>query len=47
MWDILIYHESDTAGWSHSDQIGGNSFVKSTDAFFPLEGKIDTCLIST
>ena len=39
MRDIFIYHKGNTAGWSHSNQIGGNPFVKSTDAFFPLERK--------
>lgn len=39
VWDIFINHKGDTAGWSHSNQIGSNAFVKSADAFFPKGGR--------
>lgn len=36
--DVFINHKGDTAGRSHSNQIGKDAFVKSTDAFFPTGG---------
>lgn len=45
MRDIFINHKGDAAGWSHSNQVGGNSFVKSTDAFFPSKEKRYTLTI--